>query len=452
MLMRPTREIKDNSLLKKFEAELDVVKEMAAKETETLAEVHTLRSLTRKRSVATSLLWPKELVARRNAIEREMGKSLDGEKEKARANVIARLYGSNLAKEAMAEVVRAVAKIMGPSEERREDAVAAQRGTAEVEGQEEQQEKSEQEEQNSGSDHPTELSDGDRVVEESEEFQGFSDPVEPSPEDEQRSGSEGAPNDDENDIDPWERLMDPKADDFAEFEEMIGASDDDEDTDKDEAERNELERTDDDWSGSEVDDQKDKEEELGDAEEPKSADPDSKNSRKRSTPTEKLSKSVKKKALNEKNPVSSTNSQFLPTLMSGYVSGGDSDMDAEYYKNKKRAPPEKAVRKNRMGQQARRALWEKKFGGEANHVKKEAEKIKEKRGTKMAKGGRGGGVGGRATGRGDVRSNRPPGRPQEKKDEGPLHPSWEAAKKAKEKQVQMQAAMFKPQGKKITFD
>jgi hypothetical protein len=451
MLMRPTREVKDKSLLKKFEAELDVVKEMAAKETETLAEVHTLRSLTRKRSVATSLLWPKELVARKAAIEKDIGKSLDGEKEKARANVIARLYGSNPAKEATAEVVRAVVKIMGPSKERREDATTTQRGAAEVEGQEEQQEESEQ---NSGSDRPTELSDGDRIVEESEEFQGFSDPVEPLSEDELHSGSEGAPNDDENDIDPWERLMDPEADDFAEFEERIGASDDDEDTDEDEAGRDELERTDDDWSGSEADDQEDKEEELGDAEEPKSADPDSKGSRKRST--ERLSKPVKKKALSEKNPASSASSQFLPTLMSGYVSGGDSDPDAEYYKNKKRAPPEKAVRKNRMGQQARRALWEKKFGGEANHIKKEAEKIREKRETKTAKGARGGrgGVGGRGgtAARGEVRSNRLPGRPQEKKDEGPLHPSWEAAKKAKEKQVQMQAAMFKPQGKKITFD
>jgi alpha-galactosidase/6-phospho-beta-glucosidase family protein len=123
--------------------------------------------------------------------------------------------------------------------------------------------------------------------------------------------------------------------------------------------------------------------------------------------------------------------------MSGYVSGGDSDPDADWYKmqGKKKGPPEKKERKNRMGQQARRALWEKKFGKRANHVQKEEQEAREKRERKEAKAAK--------------KASAVAG---EKAQEGPLHPSWEAARKAKEKQAQVAAAMMKPQGKKITFN
>lgn len=146
-------------------------------------------------------------------------------------------------------------------------------------------------------------------------------------------------------------------------------------------------------------------------------------------------------------PSSSTISKFLPTLMSGYISGSDADIDANYYENKKgknNVPVEAKQRKNRMGQQARKALWEKKFGKNADHIKrKEAEqgrkkiewRIKQSRG---ADGKKGDGV--------------------EKKGksmevEGPLHPSWEAVRKVKEQQSRVrEAAMDKPMGKKIVFD
>lgn len=143
-------------------------------------------------------------------------------------------------------------------------------------------------------------------------------------------------------------------------------------------------------------------------------------------------------------PGSSTMSTFLPTLMSGYISGSDSDIDANYYKNKKgkkKGPAEPKERKNRMGQQARRALWEKKFGKNADHVKKgEAEQGRKKieQRIKQSKVQKGDGA---------------EKRKKSTEVEGSLHPSWEAARKTKEQQAKVQeAVMGKPMGKKIIFD
>ncbi|KXG48138.1 Bud-site selection protein, BUD22 [Penicillium griseofulvum] len=154
---------------------------------------------------------------------------------------------------------------------------------------------------------------------------------------------------------------------------------------------------------------------------------------------------------------------FLPTLMSGYWSGSEEATDDE-------DSGAKPVRKNRMGQQARRALWEKKYGATANHVKQEQMAAKyggrdngwdTKRGatdgTRGGRGGRGGRRGGFGGGVGRPQNRdgpagapsgqRPGGKPKgPPKDEGPLHPSWEAKRKAKE---QTTAAFA---GKKVTFD
>ena len=101
-----------------------------------------------------------------------------------------------------------------------------------------------------------------------------------------------------------------------------------------------------------------------------------------------------------------------------------------------------------MGQQARRALAEKKYKENARHIKlglgsgKREDKGDPKRGGRSD-----GGLGGGrrfSEGKGDR------GRKvvERKKDtEGPLHPSWEAARKAKEAKAK---AEF--QGKKIKFD
>lgn len=138
---------------------------------------------------------------------------------------------------------------------------------------------------------------------------------------------------------------------------------------------------------------------------------------------------------------------FLPSLMmGGYWSGSEEASDDEA------AAPK---RKNRMGQQARRALWEKKYGAGANHVQKEQQQQKRNRDSgwdtkRGATAGGRGGFGGRQQNRYEGgsgftggQSNKPKAPP---KDEGPLHPSWEAKRKQKE---QTTAAFA---GKKVVFD
>lgn len=163
---------------------------------------------------------------------------------------------------------------------------------------------------------------------------------------------------------------------------------------------------------------------------------------------------------------------FLPSLsLGGYWSGSDSDLPSSDGDNASSAARIE-VRKNRMGQQARRALWEKKFGKNANHVKKQArdrdlgwdarkgargvdERGKRGRGKGRGAFGRGvdagrggGGRFAKSTGANSdpvvARKAKPSGAAAA---EGPLHPSWEAARKAKE---QKKAVPF--QGKKVVFD
>ncbi|OAT05738.1 NADH-ubiquinone oxidoreductase 30.4 kDa subunit [Blastomyces gilchristii SLH14081] len=160
---------------------------------------------------------------------------------------------------------------------------------------------------------------------------------------------------------------------------------------------------------------------------------------------------------NNKNPETT----FLPSLtLGGYWSGSESaDEDA--------AAAGIQPRKNRMGQQARRKLWEKKFGSGANHLKNQPPEKEKSRdsGWDMRKGatardkmrgrrGRGGFAGGMSSRRAKVdRVAQAPNpnfeqlRPRPAPDQKPLHPSWEAAKKAKE---QKSNAAF--QGKKVVFD
>lgn len=156
---------------------------------------------------------------------------------------------------------------------------------------------------------------------------------------------------------------------------------------------------------------------------------------------------------------------FLPSLMmGGYWSGSEEASDDEAAAG----PPK---RKNRMGQQARRALWEKKYGAKANHVQQEQKHQKRNRDSgwdtrKGATDGGSGGRGGRHGGRGGSGEGRPHNRYGDRagsrfesgpdqggkptgppKDTGPLHPSWEAKRKLKE-----QASMATFQGKKVVFD
>ncbi|KAL6714289.1 hypothetical protein ACLMJK_007712 [Lecanora helva] len=148
---------------------------------------------------------------------------------------------------------------------------------------------------------------------------------------------------------------------------------------------------------------------------------------------------------------------FLPSLsMGGYWSGSEAASDI--------SDDRPQQRKNRRGQRARREIWEKKFGNNAKHLQNQTEDRDKgwdaKRGAReddgRGKRGRGRGRGGgrgrqKARGGGPVSSGAnsdPVGtRKTKPEDSGSLHPSWEAAKRAKEQKA---TAPF--QGKKVLFD
>ena len=144
---------------------------------------------------------------------------------------------------------------------------------------------------------------------------------------------------------------------------------------------------------------------------------------------------------------------FLPSLHTGFIPGDDwSDAEADYADTGGKGPA-KSQRKNRRGQRERRAIWEKKYGRHANHLKlreKEPRKAREHR------------VPDRPTKR-PKPMQAPPPKPPRTEDphppsssrvqpapppsNAPLHPSWIAKQRAKEAQ---HAA--KPQGTKVVFD
>ncbi|KAI2468669.1 Bud-site selection protein [Annulohypoxylon bovei var. microspora] len=174
-------------------------------------------------------------------------------------------------------------------------------------------------------------------------------------------------------------------------------------------------------------------------------------------------------------PISTDYSAFLPSLMGGYISGSESeasDIDVE------------PARKNRRGQRARQAIWEKKYKEQAKHLQKQQDKGRDqgwdmRRGAvgdddgsnkpwkkgihnpfesnnvhperlRQMHGGSGGG-GGSASRRAEERQpaeDKPkPKIPPKRDDTGPLHPSWAAAKKAKEGNQKVEF-----QGRKVVFD
>lgn len=181
-------------------------------------------------------------------------------------------------------------------------------------------------------------------------------------------------------------------------------------------------------------------------------------------PPSQLKGSKRKAVLEADKPPKDTT--FLPSLMmGGYWSGSESEPEDDEITNAATGRPQ---RKNRMGQQARRALWEKKFGNSAKHLQDQKDDNGRRDGNKNS---------GWDARRGATDYNdkprwakrgvqQPSSSFERRRDEShsagpaahqaskssaassaPLHPSWEAARKAKQAKAQ---ASF--QGKKITFD
>ncbi|KAG9097613.1 Vacuolar ATP synthase subunit B [Ceratobasidium sp. UAMH 11750] len=86
------------------------------------------------------------------------------------------------------------------------------------------------------------------------------------------------------------------------------------------------------------------------------------------------------RAIAESKASAGAGSRFLPSLASGFIRG---DSDASGIEDADVAPE----RKNRRGQRARKAIWEKKYGKNANHVKKAREEAMATRGRGRGRGG-----------------------------------------------------------------
>ncbi|KAG1906603.1 Bud-site selection protein [Suillus fuscotomentosus] len=152
-----------------------------------------------------------------------------------------------------------------------------------------------------------------------------------------------------------------------------------------------------------------------------------------------------------------TQSTFLPSLSVGFIRG---DSDTDFSDSEEKATD--TAKKNRRGQRARRAIWEKKFGRHANHV------MKQKTSTRPDA------PSGTVVVRKDQRQHRNGNRDSDgapfsghkqnaripdknrynasaslmagnRKEEKPLHPSWEAKKK------QQNIAIVPAQGTRIVF-
>jgi hypothetical protein len=156
-----------------------------------------------------------------------------------------------------------------------------------------------------------------------------------------------------------------------------------------------------------------------------------------------------------------TSSAFLPALShAAYFSGSESeasDLDVD-----------DAPRKNRRGQRARQKIAEMKFGAKAKHLEKAQRDVsfdpkrgavagddkRQRRGRPMGRGLQQSGSNAEPLGKKDDKKDRKMSLGAKRDDKGELHPSWQAAKMAKEsKKLKIDVAGKGPaQGKKVVFD
>ncbi|KAG7816090.1 hypothetical protein KL928_005056 [Ogataea angusta] len=135
----------------------------------------------------------------------------------------------------------------------------------------------------------------------------------------------------------------------------------------------------------------------------------------------------------------------LPALAGGYYSGGEDEEELEQAeKDMKKLAKE---RKNRRGQRARQKIWEKKYGKNANHVKKERERVQsEREKQRLAYEER---VRKRAEKKKqeEEKKKQAQEKPRQPSAADKMHPSWEAKRRAEEALKNV-----KFQGKKVKFE
>ncbi|KAF8469066.1 Bud-site selection protein [Kalaharituber pfeilii] len=491
--------------VRKLEVELEILKELDLSE---LASAHVLKAVNKQKQISMSPFFPPscKLASTKsdaNGAMKEDGKEKEEEeKDKAprataRNNVIAMLYNTNPVKEAMKQVLEMIRELVVPGDgagkTKREDKGEGGRG-----GEEEGKEK------NNGSGESDEEEEEDGSETEASEWNGIKDDDTGGENDissEEEKATKKAPGKlSIRTIDPsrgtddeWSGEEDEGDFDISDEEEEEGKGNDEEDAEEEEEDKEVGEDVD--LSEAEILKKLDKfiapgsdEEDGDDNKDGSSAESDSESEtpklplktkkpegkeKSKTEPSSTSKPKLKSKSKSKsKSPSPSpspappslsktastktanafrrpTTSTFLPTLMTGYISGSDSD-DHGYSKLSKNKQSE---RKNRMGQQARRALAEKKFGEKARHIKtRDTGEMGRGRGPGGDKSRGGDGIwGDKGWDRGGVGRGRGDGGVERKRDNdklnGPLHPSWEAKRKEKEAK-----ASLKFEGKRVKFE
>ncbi|EUC27531.1 hypothetical protein COCCADRAFT_9895 [Bipolaris zeicola 26-R-13] len=167
-------------------------------------------------------------------------------------------------------------------------------------------------------------------------------------------------------------------------------------------------------------------------------------------------KKIKTKVIEEK----PTTSAFIPALShAAYFSGSESeasDLDVDV-----------VPRKNRRGQRARQKIAELKYGQKAKHLEKAQRSAtfdpkrgavsgtdkRQRRGKPLGHGPQQSGGNAEPLGERSDKKDRKIGVGAKRDDKGELHPSWQAAKMAKEsKKLKIDLSGAKPAGKKVVFD
>jgi hypothetical protein len=149
-----------------------------------------------------------------------------------------------------------------------------------------------------------------------------------------------------------------------------------------------------------------------------------------------------------------TESAFLPTLSNGFIPGGS---DTDWSDGEARVAD--GVRKNRRGQRARRAIWEKKYGKGAKHLQKREGSGPTHDARTIRKHFKGPQTTPRSrfpdSSKRNSRAEKTDNvwaihqRKSRAVDDRPLHPSWVAKMRTKEKSS---AVIVPSQGKRIKFD
>ncbi|KAL4984017.1 Bud-site selection protein [Aspergillus falconensis] len=406
---KPKSNVNPEEILRRIEGEIQVLKSL---DPTTTAEKYLFKQLAKTKRIAESPVFYRFKQSKEKKIK------LEGPKSTEEANVTARLFKSNPAQNVLPGIMEGLRGLFG------------------LEGTGTKGKKSKEENEGGNGETGEKVGDGEDVS--GVEFVSES-------ESEDEAGARVARGAD-GDVDMEDAVSDDDEEDYSHFDARLASDSEDANDEND----------DDDLSDDDNDNAR--------SSQPRRSSMSISLSPSQSPPPKKP-----KSTSASKTPATSTT--FLPSLMmGGYWSGSESEPE-----ELEEAPK----RKNRMGQQARRALWEKKYGAAANHIKAEQQKGKNGKG----KGGRDAGWDLRkgATGDGDRDRGRKKfgtgsnamamsgkdrfgagagagaakegpavgGRSKKAKpqDDKPLHPSWEAARKAKE-----QKAMASFQGKKVVFD